>query len=29
MRLALAVAERALPGGDVPIGAVVLDPPGR
>jgi tRNA(adenine34) deaminase len=25
MRLALAVAERALPGGDVPIGAVVLD----
>jgi tRNA(adenine34) deaminase len=28
MRLALAVAERALPGGDVPIGAVVLDPDG-
>ena len=25
MRLALAVAGRALPGGDVPIGAVVLD----
>ena len=25
MRLALAVAEHALPGGDVPIGAVVLD----
>jgi tRNA(adenine34) deaminase len=25
MRLALAVAQRALPGGDVPIGAVVLD----
>jgi tRNA(adenine34) deaminase len=25
MRLALAVAERALPGGDVPIGAVVID----
>ena len=25
MRLALAVAARALPGGDVPIGAVVLD----
>jgi tRNA(adenine34) deaminase len=28
MRLALAVAERALPGGDVPIGAVVLDAQG-
>jgi tRNA(adenine34) deaminase len=28
MRLALAVAERALPGGDVPIGAVVLDATG-
>jgi tRNA(adenine34) deaminase len=28
MRLALAVAARALPGGDVPIGAVVLDPGG-
>jgi tRNA(adenine34) deaminase len=25
MRLALAVGQRALPGGDVPIGAVVLD----
>jgi tRNA(adenine34) deaminase len=28
MRRALAVAERALPGGDVPIGAVVLDAQG-
>jgi tRNA(adenine34) deaminase len=28
MRLALAVAARALPGGDVPVGAVVLDPRG-
>ena len=28
MRLALAVAGRALPGGDVPIGAVVLDATG-
>ncbi len=28
MRLALAVAARALPGGDVPIGAVVLDSQG-
>ena len=28
MRLALAVAERALPGGDVPIGAVVIDATG-
>ncbi len=29
MRLALAVAQRALPGGDVPIGAVVLDARGE
>ena len=29
MRLALAAAERALPAGDVPIGAVVLDPAGQ
>ena len=29
MRLALAVARRALPGGDVPIGAVVLDARGE
>jgi tRNA(adenine34) deaminase len=29
MRLALAVAQRALPGGDVPIGAVVLDAGGH
>jgi len=28
MRLALAEAERALPSGDVPVGAVVLDPSG-
>jgi tRNA(adenine34) deaminase len=29
MRLALSVASRALPAGDVPIGAVVLDPSGQ
>ena len=29
MRLALAEAEGALPSGDVPVGAVVLDPTGR
>jgi tRNA(adenine34) deaminase len=29
MRLALAEAELALPSGDVPVGAVVLDPTGR
>ncbi|AOR33385.1 tRNA-specific adenosine deaminase [Streptomyces fodineus] len=28
MRLALAEAERAVPGGDVPVGAVVLSPDG-
>lgn len=29
MRRALALAEQALPAGDVPVGAVVLDPDGR
>ena len=29
MRLAMAAGERALAGGDVPVGAVVLDPTGK